>query len=516
MKLTSNWSNRLFDRVIDNSKQYLGPKVADACGYPSDILLDRLMQRLTEIALPSYASAVDSLFKMTSDPSPSEPTQINCGSANLEVKSGRITFTPMQWVRNQVEFLVHWAFCLFAITVVAKGRGVIGPTVLVFGIGEESLFKGESDEEFVSFCRSGPIDPLRTGKRFFVQSATRKLSFTGDSFHYLRHPLIGLLQEAKLGFVGRSWLLINHIIFLLLYSLAIFRLPELSLLGRDFAYSRVMFELDRRGLIGGVIFTNSNFMRQPLWSRILRGGNVHMVWNSQNFKPIIYKSDELDSDVPAVRWIRVDMHWVWTFAFAEYLTSLGIKKPKQIMGPILWYPPIRMSPNNNSIKIAIFDVSPYSDNTALRYGEIPNYNHPDNLLSFIRDLVSLRLHLEEKFDTPVSLVLKTKRGYNPAYDRAYFDHLGDLAAQGIIILEHHAKNMYSLISGSHLAIVYPYSSPAYVADFLNVPSIYYDPTSSISRHDFGDSSSLINFADSLESLFDSSMRTLSEKFSQSH
>lgn len=490
----------MFDAVIDNSKNHLGSKVSDACGYPSDILLDRLMQRLVEIGLPSYVSAIDRLSKTTGDAPLSEGAQINCGTANMEAESGHITFTPMQWVVNQLEFLVHWAVCLIAIIVVTKGRKINAPTVMVFGIGEESLFNGGSDEQFVNYCRNGPIDPLRNGRRFLLQSVKQRSSSNNLNFSYSRQPLIGLLREARIGFFGRLRLAINHIFLLVTYFLAIFRVPQLSLLGRDFAYSRVVFELDRRKLIDAIIITTSNFARQPLWSRVLRGANVHMVWYAQNFKPIVYKSDELDSDVPSVRWIRVDTHWVWTSAFAEYLRSLGLGKSIKTIGPILWYLPVRISPDEESIKIVIFDVSPYHNDIALKHGEISNYNHPDNLFSFIRDVVSLKVKLEDNFDMPVSFSLKTKRGYGRDYDKAYFDYLEALAAQGVITLEHHAMNMYSLISESHLVVVYPFSSPAYIADFLGVPSIYYDPTGDISRHDFGDPSSLIDFADSPESL----------------
>ena len=55
-------------------------------------------------------------------------------------------------------------------------------------------------------------------------------------------------------------------------------------------------------------------------------------------------------------------------------------------------------------------------------------------------------------------------------------------------------NIYSLISSSDLVIAYPFTSPLYIADQLNVPSIYYDPTNSIRNHNFSNDESLITFA----------------------
>ena len=79
--------------------------------------------------------------------------------------------------------------------------------------------------------------------------------------------------------------------------------------------------------------------------------------------------------------------------------------------------------------------------------------------------------------------------------------LSKLRNIGIIAQVHHSTNMFHLISGSNLAIVYPFSSPAYIADFVRVPAIFYDPTHSISRYDFGDCDSLIEFENNPEDLF---------------
>jgi polysaccharide biosynthesis PFTS motif protein len=68
--------------------------------------------------------------------------------------------------------------------------------------------------------------------------------------------------------------------------------------------------------------------------------------------------------------------------------------------------------------------------------------------------------------------------------------------------------MYSLITKSHLVIVYPFSSPAYVADSVGVPTIYYDPTGSIVRCDFSDPPSLIQFANTRKKLHELSLKVL--------
>ena len=512
MNVNTNHNLLAFDREINNSKSWLQARIFGACGYPSEALLDRLMQRLVEVSLYPYSLAVSTLRKTSSNCFPVFGTRINCGCAFLETGSGKITITAKQFLSNQLDFFLHWAFCLLAIFAVKKAGGNDFPAVMVFGVGEDSLFVDSNDEQFVSFCRSGPIGPLRNGKRFLVQSASKNLSSCQPDFIYSRNPLIELLRRANMGFLGRLQLLANHFIILFSYELAVFRLPLLSLLGRDVAYSSISFELDRRGFIESIILTISSYTSQPLWVRRLCRAKVHMVWYAQNFKPVVYVADNLESYVPSLRWIRVDTHWVWTNAFAEYLRSLGHDKAIEVVGPIVWYLPEINTPPKNVIEIVVFDISPFSNEVALGGGHITNYNHPDNLFSFVRDVTSLKSGIEKIFHLPVSLRLKTKRGYKTGYDRTYFDYLEKLNSSGSISLGDHLINIYSLISRSHLVIVYPFTSPAYIADYLNVPSIYYDPTNSIMRHDFGDSPSLINFANTPEGLLSASISALSRSF----
>ena len=88
----------------------------------------------------------------------------------------------------------------------------------------------------------------------------------------------------------------------------------------------------------------------------------------------------------------------------------------------------------------------------------------------------------------------------------------DAVRAGCRFCEHHRANIYSLISQSHLAVIYPFSSPAYIADFLDVPSIYYDPTQSVSRHDFADPPTLIDFANTPLTLRNAAVTALRKAF----
>lgn len=514
MNINSNHSNLAFDQEVSNPKNWLQSQITDTCGYSSEVLLDRLMQRLVEIGIGPYALIVSGLCKNSSNCRlPAAGTKIDCSRAFMEIGSGRITLTLKQWLSNQLDFFLHWMLCLVAILFSKRAENDDSQAILILGVAEESLFRDGNDEQFINYCRLGPILPLRNGKRIFIQSTSKNVFSCNPDITYSRNPLISFLREVKLGFLGRFQLLINHLILFFAYTFAVLRLPPLSLIGKDFAYSAISFELDKRRLIRSLILTCSCCTTQQLWMRTWRHSKVHMIWYAQNWRPIAYSVDKLISDVPNLRWMRVDTHWVWTHAFAEYLRTLGQGKDIEIVGPIVWSLPEIVTPSADAIKIVIFDVSPYHDDIALGNGEISNYNHPDNLFSFIQDTISLKLGIEETFHMPVSFRLKTKRGHQADYDRAYFDHLNKLDSLGVIFLEHYSTNIYSLISGSHLVIAYPFTSPAYIAEALNVPTIYYDPTKSVLRQDFGDSPSLVNFANCPDDLLKAAITALSSNLS---
>lgn len=521
MNINSNHSNLAFDREIANSKSWIETKITDACGYSSGVLLDRLMQRIAEIGLVPYTSMVKLLYETatTDNCFPAPGSKINCARAYMEIGSGRITVTPRQWLSNQLDFLIHWVYCLIAIL----DRGGICkndlPATLLFEIGEESLFKDGNDERFIDYCRRGPITPLREGKRFIVQSTLQNFSSSNPDFKYSSKPLICLLRETRIEILKRLRLLANHWFGFFAFIFATFRLPPLSLLGKDIAYSSIFFELKQRGLIESVVLTIGSYSSQPLWTRELQRSKVHMVWYSQSAEPIIYAADNVASYIPNFHWIRAGVHWVWTTAFAEYIKAFTLDAAIKVVGPIVWYMPELKPPTKNALRIAIIDVPPFEDGISSMLGVFPNYYHPKNLFSFIKDIISLKHKLEETFCLPVIFTLKQKRAYNTltingyaAQDRGYSDYLEDLAASKAISLEHHSKNLYSMISESHLAIVYPFSSPAYIAEYLKVPSIYYDPTKTIVRHDFGDTQLLINFTNCPEDLLKVATLALRDTF----
>ncbi len=512
MNINSNHCSLQFEAEIKKVESWIKEKVFRVCGYSETVILDCLIQCIVANALPAYAKKTKIICK--NECLPTKDTVIDFGKAMLEIGSGKIIISTKQLLLNCFDFAIHWMFCFLSILLVNRCSTDRVNAVLVYGIGEESIFIDGNDKRFLKYCDEGPVDVLQNGSHLFVESFSGFQSADTMRVTYSSKPLISLLKEVRLGFIGRALLLWKHIVLFVSYLIAVIRLPQLSLLAKEFAYSSISLALDKNEVIDSVILTCSNYTEQPIWIRGLSNARSHMLWYAQAWKPITYAHNNLESTVPNLRWIRVNTHWVWTISFANYLKELGLGDDIRTVGPILWYLPEVSTPDNGLIKITIFDVSPFSDEIALEIGQITNYHHPNNLFSFIRDLVSLKTDLENHFELPVLFCLKTKRGYKSLYDKAYFDYLSELDCKRIITLEDYSINLYSLISESNLVIAYPFTSATYIADMLNVPRIYYDPTKSIVRNDFADSKSLMRFANTPESLFDATINALNKTMHQ--
>lgn len=500
MTITTNHAFVAFSEQIDRSRGWMAARFQDACGYPKAVLADRIAQRLVETGMPVFAQAVDRRIKSGQTPWPPAGSTLTFGDAAVRIGSGEVTVPFGCVLKAERDFAMHWAFALGAIVSGGWSRRGTTSAALVYDLAESDVMSDGSDAKFVAFCRNGPVTPLRGGQRRFIESGQALASTAPDEFVYCRYPLAALIREARLGAAGRIAMLLRHVAFLWTYHAAVLRTPALALVAKELAYTSAAASLDERRALAAVVLTCSSYRQQPLWARA-RTAPLHMIWYAQNWKPTQRTTNDVDSDYPTTRWIRADVHWVWTAAFAAYLRSL-VPGDVRVVGPILWRLPEALPSPSSAVSIAVFDVPAVSDDVMRDLnGEVTNYLTPANLQAFIGDVVRLKDALEVELGKPVTISLKMKRGFRADYARGYFDYVDGLIRQGVIAATPADQNVFQVVAASHLAVVYPYTSPAYVAEHLGVPAVYYDPTGSIRRHSFADDPSAVSFADNPADLF---------------
>lgn len=208
---------------------------------------------------------------------------------------------------------------------------------------------------------------------------------------------------------------------------------------------------------------------------------VHMVWYSQNVRPLLLKSDPHLTCMPLNRLIRVDVMWVWTAAFGEYLAAIGIHAEMHSVGPILWRMPYSSSVlSRNELTIAVFDVTPVTEAAAVRLGLVDNYYSPRNAVKFLKDIVEVSRIVGEERGCAIRIVLKHKRAHQVLHDPEYINVVQSVAqAEYAVTLLPAQASLFEIIATSDLVISIPYSSPVYVASHLQKASAYYDPTGEI-------------------------------------
>jgi polysaccharide biosynthesis PFTS motif protein len=95
---------------------------------------------------------------------------------------------------------------------------------------------------------------------------------------------------------------------------------------------------------------------------------------------------------------------------------------------------------------------------------------------FINDIVDVVNGIEKYSNRKINLLLKHRMNDVGHDDEQYNSLITNLSeVEKRIFVVNPYVNFYSLVEKCDLIIVFPYSSPAYVADYIGVPAVYFDP-----------------------------------------
>jgi len=447
-------------------------------------MAQRLAQRLVEIGLFSFVQQCAAQARSGTSTSQDQSRIHTVGGIRIDPASGQARPSAKMFFTAMVEFHVHWLHALATIfmSLLAR-RPQQGAATLLFGVGTESLFQNDGDARFVAYCLKAPVTPLQTARRLIIQTALKAISSVPERLSYVRLPLFELLQGNPLGLADFVRLMANHIHAYLAYWQATLRHPIISILGRDFAYHAIAVHLNRKKLLDAVVITNSNYSAQPLWMSDLpqRNFETHLVWYAQNTIPIVSKHEPIRSDVPNYRHLRVDVSWVWSNGYADYLRSLNIRGTIHVVGPIVWQllPDGEPDRDPEELVIAIYDVTPISTAYAESIGLFGNYYSVENMVEFIDGIEHARQLASQTLGRNVRVMLKHKRAHHADHDNRYVEKIARAEADGQLEIVPHTANMYSMVAKSDLVIVIPYSSPVYVAEQLGISAIFFDPSDAV-------------------------------------
>ena len=469
---------------------------------------NRLAQRLAEYLTPHIVSLIAHRSSLGKNPIPSD-LRLNLLGISLFQNNGEIRISRWLFIKSIVEFSAHWFKFAIALLSIGRRHNVGLSSKILLGIGDESLFLDGTDAQFIQFCEKGNVPILHKWKTLLVQGDSDKKS-TAPGVIYCKQPIHTLLASIQLGYWGRFYCLVIHLLAWPKFFLDACRLPSVVLLARDYAQFNVMQFLGEAGAIEALIYTNSNYLVQPLWARLKkRPYRTHLIWYSQNCFPFIYKDDSTVSYLPGYKQMAIDQHWVWTAGFQQYLSTAAKQNGNiEVIGPVMWYLPKQVDRRQaNTIKIAIFDVTPFKNEIIKKVGLYDNYYSSATARKFIKDIVNVFDDISQKNkDLKIELFLKHKRGQVVGHDVEYLQLVEDLHTEGRIKLAPSNSNIYSLLYESDLSIAIPYTSTVYISSSINKPAIYFDPTDTLFPS--YEKSVFIRFAGSVKELKDSIMQVI--------
>lgn len=473
------------DRVIRAFETWIIGKVKTGHGYAPAAISRRLAQAVSMQLTDSFLRmcTVDPL-KGTVDRLEELPEQLYCGEMKIKTKSGVIAPTPRLLIVCLAKFSALWFFVLWHYLRSLANRNVdIGAAALVYGVPDADLRAGGSPKRFEDFCQFGPLDVLSESNKYIVQATAPIKAESGSIFIYSRYPLLALLLEKRLRFLNGISFLWGHFLCIVGYVVLLLRYPIACLLWRDYAELALAQALNTEGLIKVTVITNTNWLQQFLWMSDLPGRKhkVYMALYSLNTSPLIFKDDPIIANHPSIRHLRVDCIWIWDASYEQILRDEGVFCATKVVGPILWYLPEydrKYEKRHRNIKrVCLFDVSPQSNEALLRSGMLGNYYSIENAKLFLDDVLAALNYVKKNCGHEIEIFLKHKRTRTSIHDQSYFSYVDELSGSlGVFRVVSEDSNLFSLISECDLIIVVPYSSPAFIADFLGTPSIYYDPS----------------------------------------
>jgi hypothetical protein len=398
---------------------------------------------------------------------------------------GRVVIRFLFGMRLVAYFLLRWfenicgviyAFCKSCFTSSLGSRSHL----LVESLFAHSHLRDKKQQQLYEYFRAGNIQELHTGSIFAYGEGGACGSL--DDLHISRRPDLQALSYYS--FSLRDMFLFLYMHLLLLYkSIRIYIEGGVTLfLLKDIADLSVMRLCSRLGCFSNVYITNSSFNNQPLWFELIdKSFKTNLIWYSTNWRPLLFAKPFFENplSVPSRKHMKLDNHFVWNKIQGEGLITLDPCTHYTVTGSILLYTHTHthtaISMPHTDIVIGGFDITPMtSEKWESLLGFMVHYYSTDIILSFWYDLISVigQLSLSQN----ASLLMKPKRKTDTFHCKNYLSQIEQLIATGKIISMDYDVNLYSYISQLDIVFCIPYTSPAYIAQELHIPAVFYDPT----------------------------------------
>ncbi len=190
-----------------------------------------------------------------------------------------------------------------------------------------------------------------------------------------------------------------------------------------------------------------------------------MLWYSANNRPTL-RIGEPEPPYPNALELKnyIDTHLVWSENERLWLRSQGIDNVK-VLGSMTFTPRQRNLSDDKFLDVVYFDVTAIPRNDIFMSEEMLT----ENLMGYVGALESLR----ELKSSPVKGYLKPKREHTKIHSKDYINLRNNLADSDKFDLLDFDIDLYEVIAKSRLVLAVPYTSPAFIAQELNIPVAFF-------------------------------------------
>lgn len=382
--------------------------------------------------------------------------------------------------RYFLSFLKNWlyVFILVIINIFISKKFKDKNFSIYISFPDEVLFFQNNQSKFQNFWLKGHLNIFNSCDKHIIISSNKLLK--NDSNFYYYNSLTKFLIQ-NLSFFNKIKLINIHILYFFKFLFTIIKNKQFILLSRDLAH----ISLYRRVGINNIninLFFNANIYLQNIISfSTVPSLKTFFCYYSINNIPTNYSFNNKNNQISFnnyYKFLFLDNHLLWNKHHKNSLSQLGMKYGNQILTkPYIYYLDESSSLiSDKFLNIVIFDVEPYQ-----AVNKFNSYYNVENCINFIKDILrstknipNIKIYLKHKLRSPKTI---------EKFDDAYSNYLNNNSDK-INILDRNF-NIYSIINKSTLCINFPYTSTASIANFMNVNSIYYDPTSSIVKQEYG-------------------------------
>ena len=374
------------------------------------------------------------------------------------------------WLNSSVTMLILLPFtCIFVLAIGfliawrSVNRKIDTPSMLLFSLTPEQVYRNNSIEDLSEFLREDRFAALWSSTNFFVQLREfRFRTLTGPRVYLdvLSYLLFHAMSSKDLFCVVKQ-IFLNTVLFPFLKKSIKINLRMIYGLLWVFP----IWKSFRPKTKISIVTTNTAWnLLPPVF--LFEKENIQkiMVWYSTNSSPIFQN----DLDKTQAKWAldiqpHIDKHLVWDKSEERFLERNGIKETES-MGSLLFYPRREAGLRRNELVISYFDVTPYE-------AADPFYSY-ETCADTLSGIALVINELIANDDLKLIFQLKHKRGYNQKHDKRYLDMVREFNSDAVLRVIAPDYNLYKLINESNLVLGLPFTSPVVIAKEVGVEASY--------------------------------------------